>query len=89
VKIAPGTAIKLTLNDALQVVRGRKVCSCTVAAWIALDSGACLLAEPLSLQIVSPDPDEITPLQHMTANALAGAIAQATIYPLELVGDGY
>lgn len=54
VKIAPETAIKLTLNDALK-------------------------------HVVTPDPDEITPAQRMTAGALAGACAQATIYPFELV----
>ncbi|KAL4433743.1 hypothetical protein ABPG75_000184 [Micractinium tetrahymenae] len=54
VKIAPETAIKLTLNDALK-------------------------------HVVAADPDEITPAQRMTAGALAGACAQATIYPFELV----
>lgn len=54
VKIAPETAIKLTLNDALK-------------------------------RVVSPEPDEITPAQRMLAGALAGACAQATIYPFELV----
>lgn len=54
VKIAPETAIKLTLNDALK-------------------------------HVVTPDPDEITPGQRMLAGALAGAVAQATIYPFELV----
>ncbi|PSC68761.1 Calcium-binding mitochondrial carrier S [Micractinium conductrix] len=54
VKIAPETAIKLTLNDALK-------------------------------QVVASDPDEITPMQRMTAGALAGACAQSTIYPFELV----
>lgn len=46
------------------------------------------LPTPLSLpvlQVVTPDPDEITPAQRMTAGALAGACAQATIYPFELV----
>lgn len=54
VKIAPETAIKLTLNDALK-------------------------------QVVTDNTDEITPAQRMTAGALAGACAQATIYPFELV----
>lgn len=35
---------------------------------------------------MTPDPDEITPGQRMLAGALAGAVAQATIYPFELVG---
>ncbi len=37
------------------------------------------------LQVVTVDPDEITPAQRMAAGALAGACAQATIYPFELV----
>lgn len=53
-KIAPESAIKLTLNDVLK----RVVCS---------------------------DPDDISPLQRMTAGALAGGTAQLLIYPLELV----
>mgnify|MGYP001810441394 CR=1 FL=1 len=36
-------------------------------------------------QVVASDPDEITPMQRMTAGALAGACAQSTIYPFELV----
>ena len=39
-------------------------------------------------QVVSSNPDEITPGQRMAAGALAGAVAQATIYPFELVGAG-
>lgn len=35
---------------------------------------------------MAPDPDEITPAQRMAAGAMAGAVAQATIYPFELVG---
>lgn len=38
-----------------------------------------------ALQVVTSDPDEITPAQRMTAGAMAGACAQATIYPFELV----
>jgi hypothetical protein len=40
----------------------------------------------VAMQVVTTDPDEITPAQRMTAGALAGATAQATIYPFELVG---
>lgn len=54
VKIAPETAIKLTVNDIYK-------------------------------RILSTDPDEITPGERMIAGALAGATAQAIIYPLELV----
>lgn len=54
VKIAPETAIKLTLNDLLK-------------------------------HVIARDQDEITPPQRMVAGAVAGATAQATIYPLELV----
>ncbi len=36
-------------------------------------------------QVVTSDPDEITPAQRMAAGAMAGACAQATIYPFELV----
>ena len=53
-KIAPETAIKLTMNDIYK-------------------------------KMVASDPDEITPPQRMLAGALAGATAQAVIYPLELV----
>jgi solute carrier family 25 phosphate transporter 23/24/25/41 len=54
IKIAPETAIKLTMNDIYK-------------------------------RIIASDPDEITPPQRMAAGALAGATAQAIIYPLELV----
>jgi hypothetical protein len=37
------------------------------------------------LQVVTSDPDEITPAQRMLAGAMAGACAQSTIYPFELV----
>lgn len=53
-KIAPETAIKLTMNDIYK-------------------------------KMIASDPDEITPPQRMVAGALAGATAQAVIYPLELV----
>jgi len=54
VKIAPETAIKLTMNDIYK-------------------------------RMIAGDPDEITPQQRMAAGAMAGATAQAIIYPLELV----
>ena len=54
VKIAPETAIKLTVNDIYK-------------------------------RMIASDPDEITPGQRMAAGALAGATAQAIVYPLELV----
>lgn len=54
VKIAPETAIKLTMNDIYK-------------------------------RLITSDPEEITPVQRMMAGALAGATAQAIIYPLELV----
>lgn len=54
VKIAPETAIKLTMNDIYK-------------------------------RLIAKDPDEITTPQRMVAGALAGATAQAIIYPLELV----
>lgn len=54
VKIAPETAIKLTMNDIYK-------------------------------RIIAKDIEEITPSQRMVAGALAGATAQAIIYPLELV----
>lgn len=54
VKIAPETAIKLTMNDVYK-------------------------------RMLTEDLDEITPAQRMTAGAMAGATAQAIIYPLELV----
>lgn len=53
-KIAPETAIKLTMNDIYK-------------------------------RLIASDPEEITPPQRMAAGALAGATAQAVIYPLELV----
>lgn len=54
VKIAPETAIKLTMNDIYK-------------------------------RMITSDPEEIQPHQRMAAGAMAGATAQAIIYPLELV----
>ena len=112
VKIAPETAIKLTLNDALKRVghaalpqlRGATAASTRSAAacgraggvqgWACQGSAVPRQPSPLNsaplfpawpVQVVTPDPDEITPAQRMTAGALAGACAQATIYPFELV----
>lgn len=35
--------------------------------------------------MVATNPDEITPGQRMAAGGMAGAVAQTTIYPFELV----
>lgn len=144
VKIAPETAIKLTLNDALKRVGGvlggrvggsapeshqadAQRCS-EVVGWMRRVGGLVWQPSKQSrvgqrphmptltkhsllllflrpsvfalrahfartptgcpwLQVVQPNPDEdITPGQRMTAGAAAGAIAQMTIYPFELVG---